>query len=59
MAWSISFSERAKADFAKFDTGERTQITKVLKRVSQNPLPKREGGYGTELGKKHGINLSG
>ena len=31
----------------------------ALSKVSQNLLPKREGGYGVELGNKNGLDLTG
>ena len=59
MAWSVVFSKDAKADFLAMDKCQQLEITKKLARVSTNPLPQREGGYGVELGKKHGLNLTG
>jgi mRNA interferase RelE/StbE len=33
-------------------------ILKGIQKVSQNPLPKEEGGYGKPLGNKAGTNLT-
>lgn len=34
-------------------------VRKAIAKVSQNPLPKDEGGLGTPLGNKNGKNLTG
>ncbi len=41
------------------DGSVRAQVLSAVRKVSKNPLPKREGGYGTELGNKYGIDLTG
>ena len=48
-AWEIRYTEKAKSDLDGFDASSRRQITKALEKVSGNPLPRREGGYGVEL----------
>jgi mRNA interferase RelE/StbE len=37
----------------------RNQVDKAIRKISQNPLPQSEGGYGKPLGHKHGKNLTG
>ena len=48
-AWEIRYTEKARKDFDGFDTSNKRQIVKALERVSKNPLPRHEGGYGVEL----------
>ncbi len=42
----------------KLDHSAQVQILKGLLKVSQNPLPAAEGGYGKPLGNKSGSNLT-
>ena len=58
MSYRVEYTEESKADLEKFDESQARQIRLVIDRVSENPLPKNEGGYGTPLGNKHG-NLTG
>lgn len=58
MTWSIEFLEEAEKDMKKLDHSVRIQVLKGIKKVSQNPLPAEEGGYGKVLGNKRGINLT-
>ena len=48
--WDVEFSNLAKKDRAALDISERNQVDKAIRKVSLNPLPKSEGGYGTPLG---------
>ena len=57
--WSIQYTKRAKLDLKMLDGSVRTQVTTAIRKVSQNPLPRQEGGYGFALGNKSGFNLSG
>lgn len=58
MTWSIEFLEEAKKDMKKLDHSVQVQVLKGIRKVSQNPLPKEEGGYGKPLGNKDGTNLT-
>lgn len=58
MTWSIEFLEEAKKDMKKLDHSVQVQVLKGIRKVSQNPLPKEEGGYGKPLGNKGGTNLT-
>lgn len=58
MTWIIEFLEEAEKDMKKLDHSVRVQVLKGIKKVSQNPLPVEEGGYGKTLGNKRGINLT-
>ena len=57
--WSVVFLPEAEKERASLDSSVRTQVDKAIRKVSQNPLPKSEGGYGNPLGNKQGKNLTG
>ena len=56
--WKIEFLEEAEKDMKKLDHSAQVQVLKGIRKVSQNPLPVEEGGYGKPLGNKIGINLT-
>ena len=58
MNWQITFLEEALQDLTKLDGSVRARVLKGLRKVSQNPLPASQGGYGKPLGHKNGINLT-
>lgn len=58
MKWNIEFLEEAQQDLMKLDGSIRIQVLKGIKKVSQNPLPFTQGGYGKPLGNKGGTNLT-
>lgn len=58
MTWSIEFLEEAEQDMKKLDHSAQIQVLKGILKVSQNPLPSEEGGYGKPLGNKSGNNLT-
>lgn len=58
MMWGIEFLEEAEKDMKKLDHSAQIQVLKGIRKVSQNPLPVEEGGYGKPLGNKIGINLT-
>ena len=57
--WKIILSDDAKADMRSLDGSQREEVFRSIKKVSQNPLPYTEGGYGKPLGNKSGENLTG
>ena len=57
--WTIVYTDAAKKDKDALDPSARKQVYKALRKVSLNPLPKSEGGYGSPLGNKQGSNLAG
>ena len=59
MKWSIEFLEEARADFKNLDGSIKPQVLKGIQKVSQNPLPDYQGGYGKPLGNQSGNDLSG
>ncbi len=58
MTWCIEFLEDAEKDMKKLDHSAQIQVLKGIKKVSKNPLPIEEGGYGKPLGNKGGMNLT-
>ncbi len=59
MNWEIHYSDEAKTDLRDLDGSQRKSVLKAIKKVSQNPLPVNEGGYGKPLRNKHGKDLTG
>ncbi len=58
MTWCIEFLEEAEKDLKKLDHSTQIQVLKGIRKVSQNPVPAEEGGYGKPLGNKSGTNLT-
>ena len=59
MKYSVEFTKLSKADLERFDNSVAKVIRKLINKVSENPLSKKEGGYGEPLGNKNNINLTG
>ena len=59
MIYTLDYSPEAKLDIKEFDKAQRREIYKAIRKVSKNPLPQNEGGYGKPLGNKQGRNLTG
>lgn len=57
--WNVEFIPAAEEDRRKLDGSVRTQVDKAILKVSSNPLPANEGGYGKPLGNKNGNDLTG
>jgi len=57
--WDVIFLPEAERERDDLESSARNQVDKAIRKVSQNPLPKSEGGYGNPLGHKHGKNLTG
>lgn len=57
--WEYRFTTDAKKDLKKLDGHQRRIVMKAVDKVSQNPLPLTEGGFGIPLGNKHGYDLTG
>lgn len=55
----VKVIDEAQEDIDKMDGSIRIQVLAGIRKVSKNPLPKNEGGYGTPLGNKDGNNLTG
>ncbi len=59
MSWEVYYTDEAKADLRGLDGSQRKAVLKAVGKVSQNPLPASEGGYGKPLGSRHGNDLTG
>jgi len=57
--WKVTLISDAKQDLYKIDNSMKKQVMTGIRKVSQKPLPKSEGGYGNPLGKANGLNLTG
>ena len=58
-AWSVDFHDKAKKEFDKLNNSPKAQVAKAIVKVSKNPLPQSEGGYGKSLGNKKSSKLAG
>ena len=58
MSWQIEYLEEAKKDLKKLDRSTQIIVLKGIDKVSENPLPAQQGGYGKPLGNKSGTNLT-
>ncbi len=59
MAWEIIYIKEAQKDMKKLDPQSKKQVLKAVQKVSANPLPNAEGGYGKPLGNHSGSRLAG
>ena len=59
MSWEILYTDDAQKDLRELDGSQRKAVFKAIGKVSQNPLPASEGGYGKPLGNKAGNDLTG
>ncbi len=59
MNWNIEYRPEALDDLKELDGSQKAPVLKAIDKVSTNPLPDYEGGYGKPLGNKNGNNLAG
>ena len=59
MNWEVRFLPEAEKDFSELDDSQKLLVRKAIKKVSQNPLPQAEGGFGKPLGNRGNTNLTG
>jgi len=59
MKWKIEYLKESLKDLKSLDHSQKLQVLKAIDKVSQNPLPNFEGGYGKPLGNKANTNLTG
>lgn len=59
MDWEYRLTPAAMKDLKRLDGSQRKQVVKALDRLVSNPLPKSEGGFGSPLGNKNGVDLTG
>lgn len=56
--WKIEYLREAVDDLKKLDHSQRLQVVKAIDKVSENPLPQAEGGFGKPLGNKNNSKLA-
>lgn len=59
MIWNVVLLPEAKQDLKRLDNNQALLVRKAIKKVSQNPFPTTEGGYGHALSNKQGNHLAG
>lgn len=59
MEWTIKYHPLAYEELSRLDDSVKKIVLKGILKVSANPKPQSEGGYGKPLGNKGGNNLSG
>ncbi len=57
--WNIKFCPESIKDMKKLDNSLKKQVLVGIRKVSKNPLPQSEGGYGKALGNIQGRELTG
>ncbi|BCY19538.1 MAG: type II toxin-antitoxin system RelE/ParE family toxin [Chloroflexi bacterium] len=59
MSWEIVYTHEAREDLKKLDHSQRVPVLKAIEKVSGNPLPQSEGGFGKPLGNHASSRLAG
>ncbi|MCL1883839.1 MAG: type II toxin-antitoxin system RelE/ParE family toxin [Defluviitaleaceae bacterium] len=59
MEWIVEFDPKADKEFERLNATPKSHVAKAIRKVSQNPLPQSEGGYGKPLGNKQSSKLAG
>jgi mRNA interferase RelE/StbE len=59
MKWKVEYTEEAQQDMDDLDHSQRIPVLKAIDKVSANPLPNTEGGYGKPLGNYTSAKLAG
>ena len=59
MSWKVVYLPEAEKDLKALDGSQRILVLKAIKKVSANPLPMEEGGYGKPLGNQASSRLAG
>lgn len=57
--WQVEYFKEAVEDLKRLDYSQRLQVLKAIDKVSSNPLPQTEGGYGKPLGNRNNTKLAG
>lgn len=59
MEWSVEYIKEAENDLKCLDRSQQIHVLKAIRKVSSNPLPNTEGGFGKPLGNRMSGNLAG
>jgi len=57
--WQVEYLKEAVEDLKRLDHSQRLLVLKAIDKVSGNPLPQNEGGYGKPLGNMNSTRLAG
>jgi len=57
--WEVRYTKASRKDIKHLREPVVSHVYAAIKKISSNPLPMTEGGYGKPLGNKHGNNLTG
>ena len=57
--WQVEYLKEAVEDLKGLDHSQRLHVLKAIDKVSVNPLPQSEGGYGKSLGNRNSTKLAG
>lgn len=57
--WQVVYLKEAVEDLKRLDHSQQLQVLKAIDKVSGNPLPQNEGGYGKPLGNRNSTKLAG
>ncbi len=57
--WQVEYLKEAVEDLKRLDHSQRLQVLKAIDKVSVNPLPQNEGGYGKPLGNRNSTRIAG
>lgn len=57
--WEVVYIKEAQRDIKNLAHQNRLYVLKAIDKVSQNPLPNSEGGFGKPLGNHNASKLSG
>ncbi|WP_347488296.1 type II toxin-antitoxin system RelE/ParE family toxin [Desulfoscipio sp. XC116] len=56
--WQVEYIKEAVEDLKRLDYSQRLLVLKAIDKVSNNPLPQTEGGYGKPLGNRNNTRLA-
>ena len=59
MKWNVRYLEEAYCDLKNLDNSIQKLVVKAIRKVSQNPFPNNEGGYGKPLSNQKDSKLAG
>lgn len=57
--WRVEYTKDAARDLKELDRSQQFNVLKAVNKVSANPLPQNEGGFGKPLGNHLTGNLTG
>jgi len=59
IVWDVKYHKKAEKDLAVLDISVAARVIKAITKVTRNPLPQSEGGYGKPLGNRSSSKLAG